>query len=90
MKLPPLNLGEGIDFCSYASRTTFPGLITTLGGGKENEEFEKALGDWKKKQQMEMHYSALDERLSLAATHIIIKACRVTARARAATDPTGP
>ena len=70
MKLPPLNLREGIDFCSYASWRTFPGLITTLGGGMENEEFEKALGNWKTKQQMEMHFSAHDERLSFAAKHI--------------------
>ena len=89
MKLPPLNLRESIDFFSYASRRTFPGLITTLGGGKENEESEKALGNWKTEQQMEMHYSALDERLSFAAKHIIIEACKQTARARAAADPTG-
>ena len=67
MKLPPLNLREGIDFCSDASRRNFPGLITTLGVGKENEEFEKALGNWKTKQQMEMHCSAHDERLLFAA-----------------------
>ena len=38
---------------------------------------------------MEMHYSAHVERLSFAAKHVLIEACRQTAKARAATDRTG-
>ena len=38
LKLRPLNLEEGIDFCSYASRRAFPGLLTALGGCKRDEE----------------------------------------------------
>ena len=47
LKLPPLNLEEGIDFCSYASRRAFPGLLTALGGCKRDEQFDDALGNWK-------------------------------------------
>ena len=38
LRLFPLNLKEGIDFCSYANRRAFPGLFTALGGGKRDEQ----------------------------------------------------
>ena len=89
LKLPPLNLTDGIDFCSYASRRAFPGLLTALGGGDTKEKLEDALGKWKAIQQMAMHYSAQDERLSFVAKWSVIMACRQTSEARAKTDAPG-
>ena len=89
LKLPPLALSEDISFCSYSGRRGFPGLLTALGGGDTKEKLEDALGNWKAMQQMAMHYSAHDERLSFVAKWVVIMACKQTATARAKTDASG-
>ena len=89
LKLPPLALSEDISFCSYSGRRGFPGLLTALGGGDAKEKLEDALGNWKAMQQMAMHYSAHDERLSFVAKWVVIMACKQTATARAKTDASG-
>ena len=90
LKLPPLALSEDISFCSYSSRRGFPGFLTALGGGDTKENLEDALGNWKAIQQMAMHYSAQDERLSFVAKWVVIMACKQTSEARAKTDAPGP
>ena len=91
LKLPPLALSENISLCSYSSRRGFsrPPLITALGEGDTNENIEDALGNWKAIQQMAMHYSAQDERLSFMAKWVVIMACKQTSEARAKTDASG-
>ena len=87
--MPPLALSEDISFCSYTGRRGFPGLLTALGGGDTKEKLVDALGNWKAIQQMTMHYSAHDERLSFVAKWVVIMACKQTATARAKTDASG-
>ena len=66
LKLPPLSLSEGMTMCAYSSRRGFPGLLTAIREDSK-EKVEDALGNWKTMQQMAMHYSAQDERLSFVA-----------------------
>ena len=89
LKLPPLSLSEDISVCSYSSRRGFPGLLTAIGGGDTKEKLEDAIGNWKAIQQMAMHYSAHDERLSFVAKWVVIMACKQTAEARAKNDASG-
>ena len=89
LKLSPLALSANISFCLYSSRRGFPGLLTALGGGDTKEKLEDALGNWKAMQQMAMHYSAQDERLSFVAKWVVIMACQQTVGARAKTDASG-
>ena len=89
LKLPPLSLSEGMTMCAYSSRRGFPGLLTAIGGGDSKEKLEDALGNWKTMQQMAMHYSAQDERLSFVAKWVVIMACKQTAKSRASTDAPG-
>ena len=89
LKLPPLAQSEDISVCSYSSRRGFPGLLTAIGGGDTKEKLEDAIGNWKAMQQMAMHYSAHDERLSFVAKWVVIMACKQTAEARAKNDASG-
>ena len=81
-------LSEDISVCSYSSRRVFPGLLTAIGGGDTKEKLEDALGNWKSIQQMAMHYSAQDERLSFVANWVVM-ACKQAAEARAKNDASG-
>ena len=89
LKLPPLSLSRDISVCAYSSRRGFPGLLTAIGSGDTKEKLEDALGNWKAIQQMVMHYSAQDERLSFVAKWVVIMACKQTAEARARDDAPG-
>ena len=71
LRFPPLSLYEDISVCSYSSRRGFPGLLTAIGGGDTKEKLEDALGNWKSIQQMAMHYSAQDERLSFVPKRLV-------------------
>ena len=67
----------------------FPRPPHSLGRRRHTGKLEDALGNWKAIQQMAMHYSAQDERLSFVAKYVVIMACRQTSEAKAKTDPSG-